>query len=974
MRAMRYTSFAAALTVSFFFLFTGCSQGPSNPSSSPAADSAAAAAPTEAAGAEKAQPGVASVEFSSSQYSASQAAGSVSLTVERTGPATSAANVVYGTVADTGTAVANSDYTFVKGELSWAENDSTPRTISVPVSKATPFSGSKSFRVQLWAPSDGLAVATPGSATVTITGDASDSAGTLKLGATSYTVSQSAGHLTVGVTRTGGAIGDVGVNYATTNQTMPSGGDYTPMSGTLQWANGDASTKTISIPISDATPFSGSKTFAIALSDATGGAALSTPSAATVSVTGASSPPAGSVHLSGSSYVVGQSAGSLTVTVDRVSGTNGAIAVSYDTHNSTAVASTDYMPTLGTLRWADGDSSPKTFTVPISNATPFAGNKTFGITLSDATAGAAITSPGIATATISGDQAPGSLALAAASASIAQGGGSLTVTVDRTGGTNGAVTVAYATSNGTAVAGADYSATSGTLTWASGDGASKTFSVPVSDATPFSGDKSFAITLSGATGGATMGAPSSMTATIVGTAAAAPGSPQLSSSSYTVLQSAGSVSVTVNRSGGSSGAFSVAYATANGTAVAGTDYTATSGTLEWQSGDAASQSFTVPVSNGSPFVGTKAFKVSLSTPSNGIALGNPSAATVTIDGSASGGSGPGAPANLLMTGQTTSSISLSWSAGSAGAYPVASYRVYRNGSLYATVAGTTYTDAAASNATVPSFTQNATIYSYAVTAVDTKGNESTQAYPSVWFYHNGVATQGAVDYSYGITENWRDTAGIPAAGTYDVSLMYPNGGGFQPFTNVPLAPVYDLELGSFKYLTLDVKVTQSNNYPFFVSHISRLPPGDVYPRQYVNLFSYCTPVVNQWVTCKIPLSDLSIGFTNFTASISGNQLTVTSIQSGVGVDAGGFISGPGIPANTYIVSPPGGVTYNNGLPPSQNLLGSYTIAGPGVTSSLSVQSEGMSEQRTALYKVDVGLRSIGTATTIYLDNLGWTTN
>jgi hypothetical protein len=34
----------------------------------------------------------------------------------------------------------------------------------------------------------------------------------------------------------------------------------------------------------------------------------------------------------------------------------------------------------------------------------------------------------------------------------------------------------------------------------------------------------------------------------------------------------------------------------------------------------------------------------------------------------------------------------------------------------------------------------------------------------------------------------------------------------------------------------------------------------------------------------------------------------------------------------------------------------------------------MSEQRTALYKVDVGLHSVGSGTTIYLDNMGWTTN
>ena len=36
--------------------------------------------------------------------------------------------------------------------------------------------------------------------------------------------------------------------------------------GTLKWMNGEASTKTISIPISKTAPFGGSKTFAIALS------------------------------------------------------------------------------------------------------------------------------------------------------------------------------------------------------------------------------------------------------------------------------------------------------------------------------------------------------------------------------------------------------------------------------------------------------------------------------------------------------------------------------------------------------------------------------------------------------------------------------------------------------------------------------------------------------------------------------------
>src|SRR5262249_22312127 len=51
---------------------------------------------------------------------------------------------------------------------------------------------------------------------------------------------------------------------------------------------------------------------------------------------------------------------------------------------------------------------------------------------------------------------PGSLQFNAGSYSLLENGGSLTVTVTRTGGASGAVTVHYATSDGTATAGSDY--------------------------------------------------------------------------------------------------------------------------------------------------------------------------------------------------------------------------------------------------------------------------------------------------------------------------------------------------------------------------------------------------------------------------------------------------------------------------------------------------------------------------------------
>ena len=62
--------------------------------------------------------------------------------------------------------------------------------------------------------------------------------------------------------------------------------------------------------------------------------------------------------------------------------------------------------------------------------------------------------------------AAGALQLSADTYSVAEDGGTLTVTVDRVGGSAGAVSVDYATADGTATAGLDYTAASGTLTFA----------------------------------------------------------------------------------------------------------------------------------------------------------------------------------------------------------------------------------------------------------------------------------------------------------------------------------------------------------------------------------------------------------------------------------------------------------------------------------------------------------------------------
>jgi hypothetical protein len=580
------------------------------------------------------------VSLSSSSYSVAQSGGSLSVTVLRTGTAAAAVSVDYST--SDGTAAAGSDYTSASGTLDWAENDSTPKTITVPISNTTAHSDDKSFDVVLSNPSAGVSLGSPGSATVAISGDASGAVGALQLSASTYSVAQKAGTLTVTVTRTGGSSGPVSVAYATADGTAVAGKDFTASNGTLEWADGDAVAKTVSIPISTASPFSGTKTFNVTLSGPSAMATIGTPGSATVTIAGDASAAVGSFQLSKSGYSVAQNAGTVTVTVNRTGGSSGAASVTYKTTNGTAVAGTDFTAASGTLKWADGDTAAKTFAVTISNASPFSGNKTFSVVLSNPSALATVSNPGSATVTIAGDgaAAAGSVALSTSAYTVAQNAGSMTVTVNRTGGSSGAASVAYKTTNGTAVAGTDFTTTSGTLKWTDGDAAAKTFSVAVSNASPFSGSKTFNVVLSSATT-ATLGSPGSATVRINGDAPAAVGSLQLSSSGYSVAQSAGSLTVTVNRTGGSSGAVSVAYETINGSAIAGTDYTPASGTLQWADGNAAAKTFSVPVSNAAAFSGSKTFSVTISSPTGGATLSTPSTATATINGSGSSASPSG---------------------------------------------------------------------------------------------------------------------------------------------------------------------------------------------------------------------------------------------------------------------------------------------------------------------------------------------
>jgi subtilisin family serine protease len=119
---------------------------------------------------------------------------------------------------------------------------------------------------------------------------------------------------------------------------------------------------------------------------------------------------AGSLQFYQASYTVSEGASSITITVSRTNGSDGAVSVDYAITNGTATSGNDYLGNSSTLNWNDGDNSNKLITVNIIDDNNQESSENFSLVLSNVTGGASIGSPNNTVVTItdndSGDDCP----------------------------------------------------------------------------------------------------------------------------------------------------------------------------------------------------------------------------------------------------------------------------------------------------------------------------------------------------------------------------------------------------------------------------------------------------------------------------------------------------------------------------------------------------------------------------------------
>jgi len=173
------------------------------------------------------------------------------------------------------------------------------------------------------------------------------------------------------------------------------------------------------------------------------------------------------------------------------------VTVNYGTANGTATQPADYAAASGTLTFAPGVTSQQ-IAVSVKGDTLDEANETFSVNLSGATNATIADSQGIGTI-VDDDPTP---SLTINDVSLTEGSSfqtkSATFTLTLSAASGQTITVHYATANGTATAGSDYVAKSGTVTFNAGT-TTQTISITVNGDSTREANETFFVNLSSPT-------------------------------------------------------------------------------------------------------------------------------------------------------------------------------------------------------------------------------------------------------------------------------------------------------------------------------------------------------------------------------------------------------------------------------------------------------------------------------------------
>ncbi len=536
-------------------------------------------------------------------------------TVKVAPPSTKEIRVDYATIDET--AKAPADYTSATGTLVIPAGAATG-TVTVKVTADRVVEEAEKFSLELKNP-ENATLGNPSKAACTITDD--DTPGIAIDDATVVEGNAELSDMSFKVFLTKAYAEVVTVNYATANGTALEGSDFVSSADTVTFQPGETE-KSIIVPIKGDTRHEVDKTFVVNLSNAVGAPLVDAQATGTIK----DDDPVPSLTINDVA-VMEDDSGTTTMTFEvKLSTASGELVkVDFATGGGTAAAN-DYAGTNGTLTF-DPDVTTKTIAVQINGDTIDEPDETFNVVLSNPVGATLTKSTGVGT--IENNDLPPAISIDDVALLEGAPGATptMTFTLKLSGPSGKQVTVAWATENDSATAGSDFTAGSGTVTFAVGD-TQKTINVALIGDAVDEGPERFFVNLS-----------NPVNATIekaqgIGTILNDDGVlPLVSISDVTVTEgNSGAVTATFNvtLSVGSSSPIAVTFETVNLTASAGTDYIAQNGTVSFAAFE-TSKPISITVNGDELYEATETFAVNLTGATNANIVDAQGIGTITND-------------------------------------------------------------------------------------------------------------------------------------------------------------------------------------------------------------------------------------------------------------------------------------------------------------------------------------------------------
>lgn len=270
--------------------------------------------------------------------------------------------------------------------------------------------------------------------------------------------------------------------------------DYAANGGSLTWAAGDGSPRTITVQVNGDTTPEPDETLQVLLHNLVGIGGAVTKGIGTITNDDAAAPPP-SVSITSVSLTEGNTGTrNVDLTVRLSHSPTSPATLRWQTDDGTATAASgDYVAASGTLQWSAGDPVAQNITVQINGDTTPEPNETFAVRLLNLS-GISGGDSTVGLVTIQNDDGSVPTMISTAPATGTEGGDvTFNVSLSQTPARD--VSVQWETRPGTATAPGDFISASGTLNWAAGDGTPKTITIKtVADTTP-EADETFRLLL-----------------------------------------------------------------------------------------------------------------------------------------------------------------------------------------------------------------------------------------------------------------------------------------------------------------------------------------------------------------------------------------------------------------------------------------------------------------------------------------------